>query len=393
MTLFTHAEEAQVAQEVVATALAGALHIHGSQKAFAREAGITPVFVNNVIKHKRMPSLRMARQIAPFLPLSPADQTAWLANVEGYWLARNRLRQSAGQRLADDPAAAVRDIMAQRLTTFSADPNAVRRGWMLATHIGEAVAQEMSTQAHAPFYLEYCDTMFEAYSVLGRHVDALRIAKRKQLVAAMIDASPRRFGLHLSLEEFDRNKVNAQRLEMVSLIELGLYTEAYDLSQKIEASAIYKSNADFWVSMLTWDRLNALRHLPRSSIRDARRMAHVALRVCDNGADDWQALAHMLVARSLAGVCVSRGHASEARVLLNAYRPTLDHTPHCGVFHKVLFLRAWAEVLRAQNELEEWRSTLDEAGALTQQAGLLNEMAAIERERGREQIQKRRPLP
>lgn len=36
MSLFTPADEAELAQEVVATTLAGALHVYGSQKALAR---------------------------------------------------------------------------------------------------------------------------------------------------------------------------------------------------------------------------------------------------------------------------------------------------------------------------------------------------------------------
>jgi hypothetical protein len=349
---------------------------------------VTPVFVNNVIKHKRMISLRMATQIVPFLPLSPVDQTSWLADVERYWLARGRTLRAAKESIVDDPAATVRNIAAQRLATFTSDSHTVRRGWMLVTEIGEAIAAPLSAKTYASAYLEYCDVMFEAYSVLGRHVDALRIAKRKQLVAAMIDASPRRFGLHLSLEEFDKNKINARRLEMVALTELGLYKQAYAVSLEIESDPLYKTNADFWRSMLTWDRLNTMEHLPRAGIRDARRMAYEAWRTCDRGADDWQALAHMLVGRSYANVCVSRGHTNEARAVLDRYRSVLDQIPHCGVFHKVLFMRARAGALHAQNELDEWRHTLDKAAGLAQQAGLANEMAAIESERmpGRRQI-------
>ncbi len=407
MTLFTLADQAQLAQEVISTALAGALHTHGSQKAFAQRAGITPVFVNNIIKGKRMPSLAMARRLAPLLPLCGAEQAAWLEQVERYWQARRGVKTGIEARVKDDAAAVVRDLVNLRLSTFTTDPHAVRRGWSLAVHIGEAVAPYLCAREHASLYLEYCDVMFEAYSMLHRHVDALSIAKRKQLVTLMVDDSPGQFKLHFGRDEFDMHKVNALRLEMVALNELGMCKQAYDVSLAIEADPACRRKADFWKSVLVWDRLNAMEHLLRASLREARRITYEAWRVCERLADSWQPLGHMLVARSYANVCLSRGNWREARAVLSRYLPTLDRLPHCGVFHKVLFLRAWARTLRAQGEWDEWRSTIGEAIArarqswlagvdfdlvettapgeaiaLARQAGLVNELAAIERESG-----------
>jgi plasmid maintenance system antidote protein VapI len=82
--LLTSAGKAEVAQEVVAAAFAGALRTHGGQKDFARAAGVAPVFVNHVVRHKRMLSVRMARRLAPLLPLSRQDQISWLGHVELY---------------------------------------------------------------------------------------------------------------------------------------------------------------------------------------------------------------------------------------------------------------------------------------------------------------------
>ena len=81
MTLFTRADEAQLAQDTVATVLAGALHAHGSQKVFAQRADVSPVFINYIINGKRMPSARMAARLATLLPLSAGDQSAWLHQV------------------------------------------------------------------------------------------------------------------------------------------------------------------------------------------------------------------------------------------------------------------------------------------------------------------------
>ncbi|WP_169239931.1 hypothetical protein, partial [Candidatus Roseilinea sp. NK_OTU-006] len=56
--------------------------------------------------------------------------------------------------------------------------------------------------------------------------------------------------------------------------------------------------------------------------------------------------------------------------------------PHCGVLHKVLFLRTWARTLRAQGEWDAWHATVGDALTLAQEAGLANEVAAIQHEHG-----------
>jgi hypothetical protein len=327
-----------------------------------------------------MVTLRTARRIAPFLPLSLVDQSAWLSHVERYWQARMRAMQTAKEQVRDHAAALVRDMLNYRLSTFATDPRAVRRGWAVALSIGKAVAPHLATQARASVYLPYCDVMFDAYSMLGQHVEALTIAKRKRLVAALADDSPSQHALHVSREDLDRNTVNALRFEMVALTELGHYTAAYDISMEIEADPLYRRNARFWKPMLTWDRLNVMARLPRSSMLEGRRITLEAWRVCDKVADEWQPLAHMLVGRSYADLCITRGRVKEAYAVLKRYLPALDQTPHCGVFHKVLFLRAWARALHAQHAWDEWEQAIHTAAELAQQAGLANELASIERE-------------
>jgi len=381
MTLLTHAEEAQLSQDVVATALAGALHMHGSQKAFAQRAGVTPVFVNNIIKGKRMPSLDMARRMAPLLPISPTDQAAWLEQVEHFWHSRRCIERTARALVREDALAMVQKLRDLRLSTFSAPPDGVRYAWDLTLKLGEALCPHLAVKEHAALYLDYCDVMFEAYSMLGRHVNALWIIKRKQWVAAWMEESPILRGSHLDRRSFDEHKVNALRQEMVVLSGLGLCKEAYDLAFKIEADPAYQRNAAFWQALLTWDRLHAMKRLPRVGLREARRMVYTAWRASEALGNDWQPLAHLLLARSYANFCVSRDHWQEARATLSQYLPVLNHIPYCGPLHKVLFLRAWAQTLRAQGALDEWREVIMEATHLAQQAGLANELAVIERER------------
>ncbi|MCS7061458.1 MAG: helix-turn-helix transcriptional regulator, partial [Anaerolineae bacterium] len=139
MSLFTPADEAELAQEIVAKTLAGALHAHGSQKTLAQRAGITPVFVNNIIKRKRMPSPAMARRIAPLLPLPGTEQAAWLDHVERYWTARRQVAHAACAAVNQDAAAVVRELVACRLATFTSDPLAVRRNWERAIQLVEDI--------------------------------------------------------------------------------------------------------------------------------------------------------------------------------------------------------------------------------------------------------------
>lgn len=381
MTLFTLADEAELAQEIVATTLAGALHAHGGQKSFAQRASLSTVFVNNIIKRKRMPSPPTARRLAPLLPLSHAEQTAWLDHIDRYWAARRQTASAACAAVTKDASALVHDLVACRVATFTPDPLAVRRNWERALRVGEAIEPHLRDRSHAPLYLHFSDVMFEAYSVLGRHVQALGIARRKRLVTDLMASAPHTFGLHACREKFEESTVNALRMEVVAAGELGLHREAYRLSLFTEAHPLYQRHAGFWAPLLIWDRLKVMEQMPRVGIREARHVTHAAWRSCDRRTDELQALCHMLLGRAYAGFCLSRGNAEEARTTLSRYAPALDQIPICGALHKTLFLRTWARLLRATGEWDEWRATIDEATALAQRAGLTNELAAIQRER------------
>ncbi|MCS6846655.1 MAG: hypothetical protein RMN52_02945, partial [Anaerolineae bacterium] len=265
---------------------------------------------------------------------------------------------------------------------FTSDPLAVRRNWARAIQLGEAIEPHLRAATHAPLYLDFSDVMVEAYSMMGRHVEALDIAQRKQRVVELMEASPHALSLRACREKFEEDKVNARRMQIVAMNELGLYREAYKLSLEIEADPFYARNASYWAPLLVWDRLKAMERLPRAGMREARRMVHAAWHGCDRRTDEWQPLCHMLLGRAYANFCISRGNLKEARATLSRYAPTLDQIPHCGVLHKTLFLRTWARMLRAQGEWDEWRATVGEALTLAQQAGLANEVAAIRREHG-----------
>jgi transcriptional regulator with XRE-family HTH domain len=379
MTILTHAEEVQISRDTIATVLAGALHVHGSHKEFAQRAGISPVFISNIIKGKRMPSPDMAARMTPLLPLSPADRLAWRSLVEYHHHSSRKLCQTAAVAVREDAAAVVQDVKACRLSTFSSDPAAVQRGWERALHIGKAIAPHLSP-AHAPLYLDLCDVLFEANSMLRRHVDALWAVKRKCWTIALMEEGVLEPDVPINRDAFDMHKVNAMRQEMVVLTELGLCRQAMGLATEIEVEPAYLRNATFWKSALTWDRLNAMQHLPRASLHEARRMAQEAWRVSEKLDDDWQPLARLLVARSYANLCLSRDHAHEARTVLESHLNTLDQVPYCGTFHKVMLLRTWARALSIEAEWDAWQATIRQAQTLAQQAGLLNELAGIERD-------------
>lgn len=380
MTLFTRAEEAQVAQDTVTTVLAGALHAHGSQKALAQRAGVSPVFINYIIKGKRMPSAKMAARLAPLLPLSTGDQSAWLYQVEHYWHTHHHMTALTKAWVNDDAAAAVRGLMTCRNATFSADPQQVRHAWALALRVGEVLAPAFTSGEHAPLYLEYCDVMFEVYSMFGRHVDALHTVKRKQLVTSLMEEGVHPVTPSLDGAAFDAHKVNAMRQEMVVLTELGLCRQACDLARAIEVEPAYLCNRHYWTASLTWDRLNAMAQVPRASLSEARQFAQAAWRETEKLCDGWQPLCEMLVARAFANLCLSQGQGQEARAVLGRFHAGIDQIPYCGALHKVMFLRTWAHTLHMQGEWDEWCETMRSAHAIAEQAGLQNEIRAIARE-------------
>ncbi len=393
--LFTSADEALFAQEVVAATLAGALHAHGSQKAFAQRVGVTPVFISNIIKRRRMPSLRMARRLAPFLPLSTTEQAAWLEHVERYWQARRNARSLVRAAAARDIEVLVQELTACRLSTFTSDPDTVRRQWTRAIYLGEAIQPYLCKHSHALLYLHFADVMFEAYSILGQHVKALDIARRKQAAADLIASDLQAFGLHRSdhkRAEFERSLINAHRFEVVVAGELGLFRHAYQLSLHIEAHPLYQRHVDFFAPLLTWDRLEVMEALPRIGFREAQRIAHRAWEHCERRTDELQPLCHMLLGRAYASFSVSRGKLREAHATLERYARALDDIPCCGALHKTLFLRTQARLSLAQGNWDEWQDAISRATALAQQANLLNELTAIQRE-VEHAVSKHRPTP
>lgn len=372
MSLLTIAQEGQLAEEVVRTVLQGALSRQGSQKAFATHAGISSIHVNYIIHERRMPKLQTAERMARHLPLTTDERTAWLHYVLAYWEAHKAIDRHLPVTVREDFASLADEIWQARIRAVTtADPNAAHLLYRSLAQLSEHIQHFTLPPVHFTRYLQVLDVFQEVSATLGRRPDALWAARRMQWVAETMEPEARRE----DLIQVHTHRLNAIRTEAVALNNLHLHDKAYSNLARLESDSMYP-HFQPWSPTVMWDKMNALAHMRRSSLREARQIWHAGLDIAAQNAEDWTDLCQMLLTRSYAEVAISHGRFEEAKRVLDAYRLRRDKIIAFGAFYQALFDMTYARLLWEQprRDWSEWRDVISRAYATAIHAGFAQQL-------------------
>jgi hypothetical protein len=368
MSLLTTSQDAQLAQDVVTTVLEGALSRHGSQKAFATSAGVTPAHVNYIIKQKRMPSRKMAEWMAPFLPMPAQDQQSWVDYVHLYWLTRSTLDHELMTLIKNDIGQLVSQINAAHMRVIAAtDPDEVRRNGQTVILLAESVLRRVSPAQQPMMYLSVMDAYLDVIISLGRRVDALWLARRMQWLATALEMHVRP-SVQVRLSAY---RLSALQREGNMLNSLGLPMKAIDLYSHIASDPLLKKQPELRQPNLYWDQLDAMTRLPRSSIREARVIWREGMQFNDAQQTDQAEVNQLLLARSYAEVMMRHGRYNDALHLLEPFWSHLDNISHFDVYKQVFFCSTFALLLWRQPKPDQarWKEVIRRAHHIASRAG------------------------
>ncbi len=377
MSVLALEQEAQLAEEVIATVLQGALHRHGSQKAFAACAGVSPVHVNYIIHKIRMPTCEMAERLAQHLPLSRAECQTWVGYVNAFWRAKHALARALPAVIQDDFPSLAQVVQQLRVSAVTTNnPDAARLSYRIAMTLSSRMLRTAVLALHPLLYLQTIEVFQEVTSFLGQRVDALWAARRLQWVAEDVVLDVRReerAKVHLY-------RLNGLRLETAVLNDLHLHARAYQLTRQLQADPLFKTHFQPWTPPVIWDRMNAMSHMPRACRHEARDLWQMGMKFCDYYAKDWAEPCSVLVTRSYAEVLISHGRFAEAHHLLDGHYVRMDSIPYFGAFYQVLLGQTYARLLweEPQRDQAQWEAVMTRTHGTALRAGFTQQLREMQ---------------
>lgn len=377
MSVLALEQEAQLAEDTVATVLRGALHRHGSQKAFATRADLSPVHVNYIIHKVRMPTSAMAQRMAHHLPLTHEECQAWVGHVDAYWRAKHALARALPAIIHDDfpnLAEAVQELRVRAVTT--SNPEAAQLDYRTAMSLSERLLQMASPAAHPLLYLRMIEVYQEVNAFLGQRVNAFWAARRLQWIADVVESEVQ-LEERLQVHHF---RLNGMRIEAVALNDLHLHKRAYELTCKLQADPMFKASFQPWTPPVIWDRMNAMAHTPRSCRHKAREIWQQGLKLGDRYAEDWAELCHVLLTRSYVEVLISHGRFAEAHQALDRLYERMDAFAYFGAFFQVLLGQTYARLLweEPKRDMVQWQSVVTRVRGTSLRAGFTQQLREMD---------------
>jgi hypothetical protein len=361
---------------------------HGEKGSFARRVGITQEYLSYLcaLDHpargkyptKRLPSPQLAKKIAEAIPAPKEVKQSLLENMELAQVNAARAHYAAKEFLAERRAA---ELLAEierfhRSATFGADRREVRRAYRAVRDGAAALIPFLPPEDYPASLAQACLYLHDAQCVLDRADDALRYAKLARLVLGESD----RFEPGFNREQFDYLEINAVRGEGVALHNLGLDGEAQNYYTLARATPAYRNARDFWGPLVGRDMLNAMVQIPRFGYREAQRLAHGSIDLCERRNDEFTLF---LVRESWLRCLIQREKWKRAQQVYHEEFERIPILPYVGALHLVLFYKTGADLAWRLKDLKTWTKRAGEALALMHQAGLSHQIRLLEQQYGR----------
>ncbi|MBI5302833.1 MAG: helix-turn-helix transcriptional regulator [Chloroflexi bacterium] len=380
MFLISAAQEIDVEQEVVVATLDSVLRVRGGERAFAEQAGVTPIYISYIRGRRSVPRLRTAKRIAEALPLSKQEREAWLFHVEQIWALKRNARRQVDSIVRDQSVEAlVNEIrQAHGTATFARDPEIARAHYRQVDIAAGSLIRAVNPNRDPIHYIELCMLNHDALCILNRNYEAFWYAKRAKLISENIN-DPREY--QTTQERLDFFKVNAIRSEAVSYHNMKLYREAHQKCQEVEASQALQRNAAFWKPHLYRDALNALEGIPRFSITEAENQYDQVRSIFETRTDEFDQFLFFLISQSLARAYIQHGNLKDAQRVLTPQFERMSKIAQLGQLHQVIFLRTFARLHLAQGDTgDDFKYLIRESTRIATQAGLDHQLNEIHSE-------------
>ena len=350
--------------EACAAAIRGFCRLESvTQEYVARAIGVTPVELSYVLHLRRQPGAKFLRGLEATTRL-PAELREGL--LEHLWAARRyrdeeerELLGRAGQVPLNVLLPGIEEQYALAGKGQLAEEKARRAHQHLYRQCATLTARLAWAKKDPLAFIRLCAVQIEVGCVLDRLYDSLAMALLAERVAEGLEGQDRRTGIR----EFYSPQTQIVRAKAVVYHNLHLYREAYDLCSRAEEMPVVRARPEVWLPHIVRDKLKAMAHLGRLSIREAEECARQGWDACASPA--WDAgtaqVLSLLVDHSLVDCYLGHGNRADlakAAGLARMHRDAIERNaiPGLAPLHKVMFYKALAEI-------ERWEAARGRASA------------------------------
>lgn len=381
-------DAAQAHREAYIAILKNALRKRGGKKEFARELGIRPEHLSNLLNpgielagdktsFKRTPSPELAARIMTHLPLESEARTKFQEHLEMVWQGESAaLIPYASQRwltryTIDD---LLRDIgKAHFDATGTPDLDQARHTYQVVARACHLIVgriepypdrvsnSDPDLDSNPLEFVQVCLFLHDVQCVLNHTYDALAHAKYAYGVMAACD--PEKF--RARREYFDHLLVNTAVAECLAYRNMGLHKEANEASNKPEmlVEDLESTGAQFWLPHILLHRLKGLTEQGNFAVGDVDslvRQAEEAYQIRPKDLEfEVRLHVQLLEARARGyleyGVKMnSKLRCRRAAQLLQDSVDRIDELP-LGSVQKTRLLRTYASAQWRLGNLDAWR--------------------------------------
>ncbi|HEY7346695.1 MAG TPA: helix-turn-helix transcriptional regulator [Ktedonobacterales bacterium] len=340
--------EAQLHKETYSAVLNSALKPPGTKQSFAEQVGISPQYLSYLLdpNDPRTPGPAVAQKIAAASPLDPEQRASLFEHL--FLASQRRLERERSRRevASHSPLTAQVAMLgyAHHLACASTDHLQIRPRFLAVRDASQDLLKQVNPHVAALAAIQICFILSDTQCILNRPDDALYHAKLARLLIHSLDEN-----IYRSQREYiDRLEFHAIRAEAVAYHNLKLPRRAYACCEEADTTRAIRERPEECKPHLLRDKLNALSHSPRFTLREAEDLAREVSSISQRigGADGpiWE----FLVQRSLGRAYLKYGAFTKARRVFEALLNDLHRIPHMEPLHKTVFLNTYAKLLWQQ---------------------------------------------
>jgi hypothetical protein len=372
-------------RETYVAMLDSLLRAPGAKRLLAARAGITPVYLSNLLNLQRegtrdgtarTPSPKVASRIADELDVDKEIRESILAHMLAARAASDALQKRARIGEAEGTFTVLLDD-ARRLSseaTFAATPETARRNYRAALQLAKTGISIADRRFDVLAFMELCFIIHDAQCVLNRPDDALWYGLLADWVAQFYESDIAR----CDRERFDGMATNAIRAVVVAYNNLSLFDEALRFSERAELSPGLKRAPNEWKPHVFRDKMRSLSGKSRFAISEIEYLAEQVARICDQRTDEAVETLNLLNTEILARAYLAHNNYIEAYRLLSRQWNELTHVRRVGPLHRVMLLQTYARAAACTGRLDEGMESIQQAEQLARNAGLDHQLTRIQ---------------
>ena len=370
-------------KQVYIDMLRGILVTHGMKKAVAAAAGITPVYLSNILDlDHHPPSPDVARRIIAALPVDTATKHTLEEHVSLARQYQNRVdeqvRYAARYEMFEDMLDDLQRLHGQ--STFGSAPVQAKQAYFALANQSRDLLRQVDPVRYPNTYVRICILGQDALSVLNQHSDALWFGLRARDIVERTNPAKQ------SREEFEYLQINTYYALSVTYRNLNLHRQAREICHQTMALLRPVPHLSyFWMPHVIRDEIKALAHLRRFAISEAEGLYFQAWAMLDQRDAPDNELLSILLRQALAEAYVEHGTSrslKKADSLLNWQFDTLQQQAQVGPIHTTILLKTLAHLRWKQQAHEEWRYFAGQALDMARSAGLHHQADQIRRQYG-----------